>query len=67
MLVGTMYLHDSEDLSERNWQIICSMGRAIKRAGMPFLVSDDCWQAAPEELAESGSVAGNGDVVVAPK
>ncbi|CAK0893906.1 unnamed protein product, partial [Prorocentrum cordatum] len=42
MLVGTMYLCDSEGLSERNWQILCSMGRATKRAGTPFLISNDC-------------------------
>ncbi|CAK0881318.1 unnamed protein product, partial [Prorocentrum cordatum] len=66
LLVGTMYLHDSEDLSERNWHILCAMGQAVKSAGLPFILSAD-WQVTPEELTESGWVAGIGGVVVAPK
>ncbi|CAK0834712.1 unnamed protein product, partial [Prorocentrum cordatum] len=66
LLVGTMYLHGSEDLSERNRHILCAMGQAVKSAGLPFILSAD-WQVAPEELTESGWVAGIGGVVVAPK
>eukprot|EP00959_Pyramimonas_sp_CCMP1952_P128084 2678840-Pyramimonas_sp.AAC.1 len=40
------------------------MSHAVKRAGLPFVISTD-WQITPEQLVEKGWVAGTGGPVVA--
>eukprot|EP00959_Pyramimonas_sp_CCMP1952_P051140 1068881-Pyramimonas_sp.AAC.1 len=61
----TLYLHDSEQLSPRNWQILESVGAVLKVANMPYVVCGD-FNMAPDILFGSGWPEAIDGVVLAP-
>ena len=63
---GSVWLRDTEGLSEENMQILQAISRALTQVKGPWILGGD-WNIPPEVLMESGWVDSIEGVIVAPK
>ncbi len=59
----TVYLHTREGMSDRNQQLVQTIGEHAAAHGRPWVAGGD-WNVEPQELQESAAFAGLGGVVV---